>query len=97
MNAENNLTIEEIEILITAMGDWLVAEGNQATLELMNQFAHIQTVEEINKLKDKIKVKKIKQKENLKEKKEQCILLQSKLIRKKKEILGSAFNNFDKN
>jgi hypothetical protein len=86
---QDELTISELEILIQSMEDWLLAERNQSILELINQFSSVQTTEQIQELKNQIKIQKIKQEEKLKEKSEIAILLQGKLIRKKRKLLNN--------
>lgn len=50
-------------------------------MELLEKFSYVKTMDEINKIKDQVKGQKMKQEEKLK---------------LKKELLGSAFNNFGK-
>lgn len=87
MNIENPLNIEEVELLIQAMDDWMTANKNEAMINLINSLAYVQSKEQLDKLKDQIQNMKMKQKDKLKAQREKGILLQAKLIQLKQKIL----------
>lgn len=92
---ENLLTIEDIEILIQAIDDWLTAEQLQASADLLTLASYATTPEELEKLKDKIQAMKIQTADIMKKQKETAVLLQAKLVNLKQAILHTAFNGLE--
>lgn len=87
---EEKLNIEDLTILLQAVEDWVLAEQNIGVMELLNLASYMQTPEDVEKLKDRIKGQKIKAQEEFQKQKEKGILLQGKLIKMKKCLLNGA-------
>ena len=91
----NYFNIEEVEILIDSIDDWLLVNKNQALIELMNTFSHVESEEELRNLQNQIKAYKMKQEEKFKAEREKAILIQAKLVKLKRRILNEGMPDYE--